>query len=42
MMQCIENNIIDEQLIEGLYDISDEFPNNGCEIYCVFKQKKEV
>lgn len=42
MMQCIENNIIDEKIIEGLYDISDEFPNNGSEIYCVFKQKKEV
>lgn len=33
MFDCVEKNIIDSELLNGLYDLTDYFPNNGAEIF---------
>lgn len=33
MKQCMDNGIIDENLLEGLYSLVEYFPENGAEMY---------
>lgn len=33
MKQCMDNGIIDEKLLEGLYSLVEYFPENGAEMY---------
>ena len=39
MYQCIKNGIIDEEVLEGLYGITDYIPEYGSEIYVVAEKK---
>lgn len=39
MMKCLDNQILNPEIIEGLYKISDNFSEFGCEIYCLFKKR---
>lgn len=39
MSKCLEDTIIDDQLLDGLYTLTDYFPNNGAEIFVNCKLK---
>ena len=37
MMDCIDANIINQNIFEGLYTASDYYEDSGCELYCLFR-----
>lgn len=39
MMDCMNYDILDENLLDGLYNLSDFFPKNGAEIFVNCKMK---
>ena len=39
MMDCIKNDILNEEVVEGLYSASSDLPGLGCELFCFFEQK---
>tara|TARA_A100001015_G_scaffold300918_1_gene387029 strand:+ start:2335 stop:3099 length:765 start_codon:yes stop_codon:yes gene_type:complete len=42
MMRCIENDIINDEIIDGLFSLSKYFPEYGCELYCVFSKNGKL
>ena len=38
MMDCINKEILNLDVMEGLYKVSDLFKDYGCELYCTFKK----
>ena len=41
MMECLESEIIDKNIIQGLYKSTDILTDYGCELSCIFKKRND-
>ena len=39
MQECAEAGIIDEKVLDGLFNVSKEFPDFGAELYCLVRMR---
>jgi hypothetical protein len=39
MQECVEAGIIDEKVLDGLFNVSKEFPDFGAELYCLVRMR---
>lgn len=39
MAACLKHHIIDEKILDGFYRLSEDFPDNGSELFAVCHRK---
>jgi hypothetical protein len=39
MQKCVEMGIIDEKVLDGLFNVSKEFLDFGAELYCLVRMR---